>query len=315
MNSVFFRKVNLTAAIAVIAIVAGVFVGCQKEDDQPIMNPDINVPENSISFNSWQEQLDYVIKDENEILSAHYLKLIQYNIIDQTDENSVLELNEDLLVPIYFNSKNTNQFELINIHDQRFDKTSHVNKRSEIIGAFEVSGYKIIKLLWDNDGKLFTSYCFVSEEKQCIVYDDVLSNIRFIKSDENIKKFRIPRLKSGNEGNGSTRLVSIPAYSITGFFGDTKASAGGSLNLKGRGSNITSYDYSCHQTAKAGYSASANITVTAFVPGLNGYIEYVYGVMVGETSNYTLGWNGSSYSVPGGANGVSGGGRINFSEL
>jgi hypothetical protein len=311
-------KHSSIVAIAIVTLVIGVLVGCQKEEDIPI-DSEIKIPEKVSSFNSWQEQLDYVIKDENKILSAQGLKLIRYDAEDQKDY-TMSALNEDLLVPVYL-SLNINRFVLLNIHDRRLDKTSYTKRKSEIIDTFEGSERKTVRLLWDNNGQQFTSYCVISEERQCIVYDDVLSNIRFVKIDKNIKKTITPRLKNGNENtNRYTLLIPLPAHSITGFFGNTKASAGGSLSLKGTTDengkkDVTSYNSTCHQTANAGYSAAANITVTAFVSGPNGYIEYSWGVMVGETSSLTLGWNGSSYSIPGGASGMSGSSRINFSEL
>ena len=170
-------------------------------------------------------------------------------------------------------------------------------------------------------GKPVISKCLINDT--CVIYDDILSNIRYIT----IKEFRepdtmnIPRLKSGNESSDGTVSYNYrsPTYISTNWIGTTCAEAWCSINVTGNRSNniksISSHSENAYYWANSGYTAIANITVTSFATGSNGYCNYQYAVATGSSGSVTVNWNGSSYSISGGGQGQSGGAYISSSNL
>jgi hypothetical protein len=100
----------------------------------------------------------------------------------------------------------------------------------------------------------------------------------------------------------------------------TCASAYCKLEVRGTENNkkvksLSSYSNMSQYWATPGFSASANVNVSSFVSGSNGHCAFQYAVMTGSSSSLTIGWNGSSYTLPSGGHGQSGGEYIIPSDL
>jgi len=307
------KKVSIFSTV-VLALVAGFLAGCQDEFESVNENEADAISWQNERSNSWQEQLEAVLNDEFQKISSYGLCLLKYEKSDDVPVSWVKSnLNEDLLIPVYLNQDNINALQLLCVADDKFDRLAYLHRKSDLIDRFNKEDLHVVKLLWSfHDSTNFSSYCIINEgDSNKIIYDDVLSNIRYVKLEKasEIIQPRIPRLKSGTEGNGVVLpyIFRTPTYSIVGFWGDYKAIAYGSLTINGTRSSMSSYSESTHFNAQSGYSAHADIVVTDFQ---SGYCDFSWAVMVSTTANLSISWNGVSFSIPGGSTGNQGSQRV-----
>jgi hypothetical protein len=312
MNTIIFKKVSILSTV-VLALVAGFMAGCRDEFESVNENEVNAISWQNERSNSWQEQLEAVLNDEHQKISSQGLRLLKYEKSNDVPVSWIKSnINEDLLIPVYLDQDNINALQLLCVTDHKFDRSDYLHRKSDLIDKFNEEDLQVVKLLWNLDGGTdFSSYCIVTEkDSNEIIYDDVLSNIRYVKLERTseITQLRIPRLKSGNEGNGVTLPYTFhtPTYSIVGFWGDYKAIAYGSITINGT-SSMSSHTESVHFDAQSGYSADADIIVTDFQ---SIYCDFSWAVMVSTTANLSISWNGVSFSIPGGSSGSKGSQRV-----
>ncbi|MDR1221800.1 MAG: hypothetical protein LBL07_02825 [Tannerella sp.] len=288
---------------------------------------------NSKVISTWQKQIDYVLNGLGaEKFALQNLQLVHYKVIDDMDVSvkswASEKLSDESVVPVYNDSLDINRFELlpvsgVNNFDANGVKEVYSDVKKQIICNFPDSyDLKIVELTWNYQGKPITSKCLVNDT--CVIYDDILSNIRYITVEEAEEPdtVKIPRLKTGNESSPDGPIsynFRSPTYTTTNWIGTLCAEAWCSISVSGNSSNniksISTYVESAHYWADGGYTATAQITVTSFAPGAGGHCSYQYAVATGSSGSVTVSWNGNSYSISGGGHGQSGGAYIDSSSL
>ncbi|MDR1090596.1 MAG: hypothetical protein LBL79_05925 [Prevotella sp.] len=324
-------KIKILAWATVLAgmISVGIFMqSCSNEIS--IME---TADRNSTVISTWQKQIDYALNGLGaEKFALQDLQLVHYKVIDDMDVKvkswASEKVSEDSFVPVYNDSLDINRFELlpvseVNNHDVNGVKEMYSDVKKQITCNFLDSyDLKIVELTWNYQGKPIISKCLVNDT--CVIYDDILSNIRCITIEEAGEPdiVNIPRLKSNSESSPDGPVsynFSSPTYITTNWLGTTCAEAWCSISVSGNSSNniksISTYVESAHYWADGGYTATAQITVTSFTPGAGGHCRYQYAVATGSSGSVTVSWNGSSYSISGGGHGQSGGAYIDSSSL
>lgn len=175
---------------------------------------------------------------------------------------------------------------------------------------------EVVTLNWLYNGKKITSKCLVCDS--CVIYDDILSNIRYIKKTENSNDIELfPKIKTREEpgSSGSEGQVKYSfdsgEYQQTNWLGTICATASchvyivGTKDKKGNISIDYKYDR-CYSSSEYGFSASSEVKYISFETGQNGHCDFKYGVMVGNSSSLKLTWNGSGFTMPGGSHGKTG---------
>jgi hypothetical protein len=330
MNSIN-KKIRIFSLVMVLASMtsAGIFMqSCSKEIG--IME---TVDKNSKIVSTWQEQIDYVLNGLGaKEFALQDLRLVYYKVTDDINVSAKSwaseKLSDESFVPAYNDSLEINRFELlpvsrINNLDVNGVKEMYSDVKKQIICNFLDSyDLKTVELTWNYQGKPIISKCLVNDT--CVIYDDVLSNIRYITIEEAEEPdiVNIPRLKSGSESSPDGPVsynYRSPTYTSSNWLGTKCAEAWCSINVTGNSSNniksISSHNEVAHYWASSGYTAIANITVTSFATGAGGHCSYQYAVATGSSGSVTVSWNGISYSISGSSHGQSGGAYVSSSNL
>lgn len=324
------KRNSLTFAYAVFltgCITVFIIQGCTKvpigKGVEPLADAISNIDSVPLAetLPTWQSKLDYVMKGVGAAhLNNHGLTLLSYGVRKNinTDSLKACRVDEKALVPVYSRtSENLNKFSVVRMFDVIPTSRDVYAKRKKLqVNGFESDGLIPVTLNWTYNGSQFSTVSLVSLKKQTIVYDDILSNILILqisKTPSITKSGLVPMIQSlgesGTDGPVQYNFFSntYTYYSVLGFL---LAQAYWTLIVKGTRTNdvisLTTYSQQGYHNAEDGYSAGAQATIN-FVPGTNGHLEYAYGVFVATSANLSLGYNGTTYSIPGGSVGETGG--------
>lgn len=271
---------------------------------------------------TWQEQLANIMYGE---LSTFYqqqqLKLEKYEIITSEEET----INYSSFLPFYSDTIHYNNFtikrlEEINQLNNQLNQEYYLNRKKIILEENKDKKLKTIRLHWQYKEHSFTTECLVSEES--VIYDNLLSNIHFISIEKRGERAHpsIRRTKSASE-NGtpiSYHVQGDPIHMRDGA-GRTMTTAYYYVQVIGHedagNKYIDNYQYEAPAVAHSGlYSAKGKIQVISSETGLNGHFEYQYAYAVG-TSDISITFLGSGFTISGATQERSGGERVNASQL
>ncbi len=258
MNKIIFlKKANIIFSMVAITL-AIMIVGCQQEDfEMNSENPALQLKSNSKPLASdefeyfgniikcrkgelkWQKQLSLILED-NDRLKENELVLEDVKYIDKIRSTHQLEdvleqiFNDLSLCPVY--KDNSNIFTLVPLKDisekkryreaidsvfsyMQSDKKS--NNQNDI---FDLTKLNVVELTWKQQNVNFNTICLVSD-KEGIIYDLLLSNIRFIEefnyyTEKKSDVQTVPRLKSGAENtDGPVEYFFYNGVNLSGYLG------------------------------------------------------------------------------------------------
>lgn len=267
------------------------------------------------------EQFEYVLHGEGaKKLAEQDLKIIEIQEIDKSsDEDSV----EEHWIPDYNQGiDHINDFVLKQYCNLDENYQSAIQKRREALlkeaGDMELE-LKSFKIKWDYKGDIIISDCIACDLG--IVYDNIISNIRYaeVLIPEAVNN-DCPVTKSRTEDVTDVGYsYSTPVYRYVGVFGRVLAEAYCTISATGRrlsdGVYLDDYDSHAYHYAESGYYADAQVVVTDFKPGLNGYVSFAYVAGYGMDSRFEIKWNGLYFSISGETNGHSGSTTISAQKL
>lgn len=298
-----------------IVMLLGFFISCNSDETHML------ILQNDVT---WENQLDYVINGKGaEFLKAQGLELESYEKKEQ--KALINELTLKSIIPFYSDTTNINNYDICEISRIKgFDPVNivrvHSQRKKAILESHPKTQFTTIELNWSYNNMLFTTECIV--DNTGVIYDDILSNIIYteiICSDE----VKVLHVKTRSESSSIKYNYYTNEYVQRNMWNKVAAKAFCSITVKGEFRNgmnmIDSYEKSIVMDSDPGFSAVADVKIISFSRGDHsnggGYCEFECGAMVGSTSNLTLGWNGSSFTIPGGGFGMSFGKWVNASDL
>ncbi|WP_380906609.1 hypothetical protein [Sphingobacterium chuzhouense] len=136
------------------------------------------VEEQTGGFESWEEQLDFIRQGGYKgVLNSSDLSLVSYKLVD---EKQTPNLEEFKKMPVTIISVNDQRKIPIIMKIPEKSKLSiyyNTRKRTMIDYYDELdANLRLVKLVWKYQETEFHTYCVVSEIKNTIIYDDILSN-------------------------------------------------------------------------------------------------------------------------------------------
>ncbi|WP_303010871.1 hypothetical protein [uncultured Bacteroides sp.] len=277
---------------------------------------------------TWKKQLDYIVAGEgSKLLVLQNLELLYYDVLTSPPVKNDYDIMNDDCFPLYNDSNDINHFQLMTYQNikEKYNEISNIliDKKKKILKRF--SQLSVIELHWSVQERLFTTRCIVCDT--CVVYDDILSNFRYVTVNDNREQMTyFPRTKSLEEGSWSgggsgdssesksewfQYEYDSGEYTATDWLGQIRARASCVVRVKGEKKDgkisIKTKDEKCYFNAKDGFSATSEVKYLSFETGENGHCDYKFGVLVGNSVDLTLSWNGSGFTIPGGARGKTGG--------
>ena len=273
--------------------------------------------EDDLQYSSWKEFLDNLIRrDGSKWLQKQHIKLLSYELVREgislSDTDSTV--SESSIVPIYNDTCNINQFELITIAEARskIEASKMIDyslfKRT-LLSQYIGQKLSLVKLKWEYKQKAYTTECIVSPRS--VAYDDFLLNIREI-STYRVDDIAIPTaLHLTRSESGNSIGYYFCSQEVTWqFMGAKVARAFCTVSVNGyeypSAKSIETRKEEGHSTAKMGFSAQAEVKINSFKTGTDGYCDYIYGIVAGPAgASFT--WTGSSVNFIGGGNHAKGG--------
>lgn len=281
--------------------------GCQMEGPIQIedgiyeINEANEVTIEALSYETWNQQLDYLVNKtrEMEFITTQELNLIGYKLLDHTIDKETLP-NKDTRMPLYNDPRDINNFVILPLSEIKRTDPETGNRyenglKKFLLDKYDTSELKNVQLTWRYKDEVFSTVCFVTDRK--VVYDDILSRIRLVVITKPASPIaiNIPRLKSrdDNENGGEDGPISYygqtPRIDIHMWTGGTVAFA--YCNYWAYGNRINGVNYldsaECipYSWAESGYYyADADIKITELIPGteIDGHVSFAYGCAVGD---------------------------------
>ena len=293
------KRKTLRLIVLINIITLGVIIsGCDNQLDFLFNNEDIiefqETPNNNtdiikLSYDTWQDQLDYLIDDrpETSFITKQGLKLISYKLLPD-DEDANGNINARSYFPLYNNPMDYNKYEILPLSEISKSKPNIVNDyihfRESVIDQHTNTSLRKVQLKWAYKNVEFTTLCLVVDSE--IIYDDLLSHIYVITISEPSETRQIPRLKSGNENDGPIiYFFNSPSCSISGLTGSAVAWASVTVYGTRAGSinSITGYTPEYYSsTTGFGYVADAYLNILGYESGANGYCRFKWEVSVAQ---------------------------------
>ncbi len=324
------KKKTLRLIVLISIITFGVIMqGCDNQLDllfeenliesQEVFSSDVKIAK--LLFDTWQDQLDYLISKGSgvQFITEQGLILVDYKLIDKNiSKNIFIESSSHV---VYYNDpKDPNRFDILPLSQVKqvnpnIDKeySEFKNKLLDSLSTVDLSN---VLLTWRYQGNEFITKCLVTDNE--VVYDDILSRIRIIiqVENDNVVNNSFSRLKSGNESgqDGSINYgFGTPRREVYSYSGHLKAYAYCQFNVRGTKQNgikgIENCHYEAFQWAENDlYHAAAQIKLVTFVSGPNGHAHIEY-ACAADSKPVGISWNGTSFTIAGGENNRFSGGQ------
>lgn len=325
--------------VKLLALLVGISSCTQEDYELPAMQSEINsqLMSSILEINdvaTWEEELNYCLKGKGRnLLLSQGLEMIEYKLqkgeVIFGREAILHKLSDDTLLPIYNDSTNINNFNLLGIAEINFKYLVdagifYLRKKEEFLTGYLNCELKKVMIKWSYKGKEFETECLVTDER--MIYDNILSNIRYIMREDSSTVIVIPNVKiktrtpeDDNKPNSISYINQSPSLICYTGTGKVGAIAYYYVQLIGTkyGDGTKSIDYADYQAphqAKPGFSAVGMIEVTKDELGKNGRFSYKYAIGVG-TRDITLNWDGSSFTMYGQDQGSTGGESLTANSL
>jgi len=278
------------------------------------------------TFASWEAELNQGIKFGMERLLQQGLSLTDYELQNIPIAVAALETDRiaaDTKIPVYDDPADENGFTLQSFGDLSEElRKGCLQYKAARFEQCAAENVRIVVMTWRYGNETFETECYVTDDR--IVYDPILSNIRFVNYSNEPIIVPIPTIKPKGEPGGNYTLNSSysEAVSYEGFTGSIAAQASvrvvllGNRNADGQ-KCVENFIAEAPYDADPWYGASSEIKVSAFEPGPNGYIEFEYAIGVsGFGGTVSFGYtNGIGFTIPSGVHGKTAKIRINASDL
>lgn len=275
---------------------------------------------------NWEDDLNYSFNGAGkDSLQCSSLEMIEYSLLKDSTilgHQAIKEIIADsMFIPIYGDSINVNRFKLwsfleLNSMFNVNAKSLYMTKKMDILREYLNEQLKIVKIKWRyNKNEYFETKCLVTDEQ--MVYDDILSNIRYITIEvpANNKTFsrKIVKTRGGDPGYDkypisydkmSSTYVCYASNHTVGAIAYYYVQVSGTRYPDGTKS-IDYAQYEAPHDSKPGFYAAGQIQAEVEY-GKNGTFSYNYAVGVG-TKEITISMNGSSFTMYGEDSGAVGG--------
>ena len=335
MKRFVFRK-KFSSLVAIAALAGYVLVQSCSSDvlsELPQNGQQKNLTKSTGSqFLSWEAELNYGIKLNMHKLQKQGLSLIGYELqIGSVAASDIATdpIDPNTKIPVYSDSTDWNAFTLqpfceLDTESQNTYR-EYKNIRCEENSAETL---KAVTIRWSYKNENFETTCYVSDDK--IVYDPIVSNIRFITYSDNSVAVSVPVsaslpvIKQRSEPGSNYKLSQSYSNGVSyaGLTGDVVASASVYVELQGNTNSdgqksVENFVSEAPFFSAPWYGAQSQIKVTSFQTGPYGYIEFEYAIGVsGFGGSVSFGYtNGVGFTIPSGVQGTSGTVRINASDL
>jgi hypothetical protein len=244
-----------------------------------------NVDMDSLTFKTWEEQLNYLINEGEgfDYITKQGLKLIEYKLLQEGVKDKT-SLSNESMIPLYNDQVNYNKFEIVSLYDAlKFDparKDAHNDFKNMLLNKYEDTELNCVQLTWLYKNRTFTTICSVTDEK--VVYDDLLANIYVISISQPDIQRATPRLKTNSEADGAiTYTFNSPPCNVYSIIGSATASV--TVFVFGTRSNnknsIDDYRPTKHSsTTGQGCTAHADYNILGFQSGPNGFCNFEWEV-------------------------------------
>ena len=246
----------------------------------------------SFSYDTWQDQLNYLINDKPEVdfITTRGLKLESYKLLsDEEDFNAGIKACS--FFPFYNNPLDYNDYKILPLSEIGKSEPDIVNDlinyKERVTEQYSKNDLRKVQLNWNYKNTEFMTLCLVTDEK--IVYDDLLSHIYVISISHPTEIYQTPRLKNGNESdNGAIAyFFNSPSCSLSSLIGSAVAWVNVIVHgTKSSGvKSITEYSpYYYSSTSGYGYEADASLDILEFETVVNGNCCFKWEVYVAQKS-------------------------------
>ncbi len=272
---------------------------------------DTSLFENELQFSSWKDCLDYFVDGSGaDWLQNQGIKLTGYELLRENIafSDSDFAVSDECIVPIYNDTCNVNEFELMTIADARNIVESYKMIDYSIFKRTLVSHYKgqklsLVKLNWEYKSLQYTTNCIVSP--RAVVYDDLLLNIREVASQKEEPAMPVALNLSRSESSYSIDYFFFSDEVTWSVLGAEVARAFCTVDVNGnesaKGKSIESYDENGYTTSKVGFKALADVNITGFERGTSGHCSFTFGIAAGP-AGISMSISGNTVSFSGGGN-------------
>lgn len=323
-----------------VAVLLLVVFSCTQEESTNLSKVKTNdnylLPSSLLNENvgTWEADLDYSLFGEGKkILANQGLEMLDYELQKDSEVLGKEALSQKLLgnsfIPIYDDSLNINNFNLLCVKDIDIKYNTkaedfYFEKKNIFLSSHLNSLLKRVSVKWLYKGVEIQTECLVTD--QSVIYDDILSNLRYIIKEESSYQAIIPTLKlkarTREPGTGSPSSISysVQSPSLVCYTGAGKVGAiayyyvqlVGTKDENGKSIDYASYE-APHESGP-GFYAVGKIEATRESLGKDGSFSYQYGIGVG-TRDITLTWSGSSFTMYGEEQGRTGGESLTANSL
>lgn len=339
MKQIFIKNKLFNWSILLAGIItSGIIIsGCDGQLDLLSNNEDIIESQESsnnntdiakLSYDTWQDQLDYLIRKGSKVqfITEQGLILVDYKLIDNNTSKNIFLENPSHVV-CYNNPKFHNQFNILPFFQAKrmnpnIDK-EYSDFKNKLLDSLSTVGLSNVRLTWRYRGNEFITTCLVTDKE--VVHDDILSRIRIIIQIEkdNAVNNSFSRLKSGSESDQDGPInygFVTPRREVYSYSGHLMAYAYCQFNVRGfRQGGVKQIENSHYEsftwTKNGLYHAAAQIKLVSFESGPNGHAHFEY-ACVADSKPVGITWGGSNFIIAGGENnGFSGGQYVSSSML
>lgn len=326
----FLRKKNV-AALAVLAMSAVCMIvqSCRSDDgsDLPEARQQKSMTKSAgTAFASWEAELNQGIRFGMERLRQQGLSLTGFELRSGTIAVAALpadRIETSTKIPVYDDPDDINAFTLQSFGDLNEElRESYTKSKALRFENCSEENVKVVVMTWLYKGEKFETECYVTDER--IVYDPIVSHIRFISYDDAPIIAPLPSIKPKSEPGDTYKLSRSfdRTVSSLGFGGRIAAQASVCVVLQGNTDSggqkcVENFSAIAPHSADRFYGADSKVRVRSFQTGPNGYIEFEYAIGVtGLGGSISFEYNASfGFSLPAGVTGETGTVRINASEL
>lgn len=166
---------------------------------------------------TWEDELNYSFEGagKDSLLSCG-LEMIEYSLLKDSlimgCEANIEEIADSMFIPVYGDSTNLNKFRLLSftVLAPMLDidvKSIYMSKKMDFLKECLGEELKIVKIKWKyGETIFFETKCLVTDEQ--MIYDDVLSNIRYLSIEAPLianNTFFYKRIKTRGEDPGNDK--------------------------------------------------------------------------------------------------------------
>lgn len=325
------QKKNLTALM--FAVFASYLFSVQACTTYNDVSPALNAITQSKATEpdlpaTWEDKLNYAISGPAATYFAENgVQLVSYAANESINLDSLLAspVSNEALVPTYNDADPySSNFDVAHVREAKnFTREQFSKRKQQIVSAAGKKILKVVTLNWNYKGEPFKTQCVIAPETEDVLYDDMLSNIAKRKITKPTSTFMlkngVPSVMSDEEGpvlppgQHVEYFFVSPTQELISWYGSTLATASCSVTVGGSTTGNASAPISMmtkemhgSYSSQPGHSADAQVQFTYWYPGTSGHCNFRWAIMVASTASVSISWNGSSFTIPGGASGQLG---------